>query len=112
MGRHVRGTDADRFCHWRNCFHHGSTTTFWFTNYEGSVPELTTQSTADGTILLANGAPFASLYGVTAFDVGTVNWLNAIQRSDGSDQLFSAFGGNLPIRAHPACSFIRLVHPP
>jgi Ca2+-binding RTX toxin-like protein len=41
-------------------------------NYEGNVPELTTQSTADGTILLANGAPVASLYGVTAFDVGTV----------------------------------------
>jgi Ca2+-binding RTX toxin-like protein len=41
-------------------------------NYEGNVPELTTQSTADGTILLANGAPVASLYGVTSFDVGTV----------------------------------------
>ena len=41
-------------------------------NYEGNVPELTTQSTADGTILLANGAPVASLYGVTTFDVGTV----------------------------------------
>jgi len=41
-------------------------------SYEGNVPELTTQSMADGTILLANGAPVASLYGVTSFDVGTV----------------------------------------
>ncbi|AGI69972.1 hemolysin-like calcium-binding domain-containing protein [Octadecabacter antarcticus 307] len=41
-------------------------------NYEGDVPELTTQLTSDGTILLANGAPVASLFGVTAFDASTV----------------------------------------
>jgi hypothetical protein len=46
-------------------------------SYEGNVPELTTQSMADGTILLANGAPVASLYGVTSFDVGTVQLVQA-----------------------------------
>ncbi|AKS47530.1 Hemolysin-type calcium-binding repeat-containing protein [Octadecabacter temperatus] len=41
-------------------------------NFEGTPPELTTQTTSNGTVLLANGAPVASLFGVTSFDVGTV----------------------------------------
>ncbi len=41
-------------------------------NFEGTPPELTTQTTSTGTMLFANGAPVASLYGVTSFDVGTV----------------------------------------
>ena len=41
-------------------------------NFEGTPPELTTQITPNGTVLFADGAPVASLYGVTSFDVGTV----------------------------------------
>ena len=41
-------------------------------NYEGPEPELTTEATTFGVTLFANGIPVASLYGVTDFDVGTV----------------------------------------
>ncbi|MCW1952173.1 MAG: calcium-binding protein [Octadecabacter sp.] len=41
-------------------------------NFEGTPPELTTQSMPNGTMLFANGEPVASLYGVPYFDVGTV----------------------------------------
>ncbi|SMX42157.1 calcium-binding protein [Octadecabacter ascidiaceicola] len=40
--------------------------------FDGTPPELTTQTTTDGTMLFADGAPVASLYGVTSFDINSV----------------------------------------
>lgn len=41
-------------------------------NYEDDAPDLTTQTTDNGIMLLANGTPVAALYGLTSFDVSTV----------------------------------------
>ncbi|MCF2871289.1 calcium-binding protein [Octadecabacter sp. G9-8] len=46
-------------------------------SYEGDVPVLTTETTTDGTMLLANGQPVASLFGVTTFDIGDVQMVAA-----------------------------------
>lgn len=46
-------------------------------SYEGDVPVLTTETTSDGTTLLANGLPVASLFGVTTFDVSNVEMVAA-----------------------------------
>lgn len=41
-------------------------------NYNGAAPILTTQTTDSGILLLADGAPVASLHGLTSFDIGNV----------------------------------------
>jgi len=46
-------------------------------NYAGNTPDLTTQITDDGIMLFADGAPVASLYGLTSFDVSTVQLVEA-----------------------------------
>ncbi|MDC1230715.1 calcium-binding protein [Octadecabacter sp.] len=46
-------------------------------SYEGDAPVLTTEVTQDGMTLLANGEPVASLFGITSFDVTTVQLVAA-----------------------------------
>ena len=46
-------------------------------SYEGDAPVLTTEVTQDGVTLLANGEPVASLFGITSFDVTTVQLVAA-----------------------------------
>ena len=46
-------------------------------SYEGDAPALTTEVTQDGMTLLANGEPVASLFGITSFDVTTVQLVAA-----------------------------------
>jgi len=46
-------------------------------SYEGDAPVLTTEVTQDGMTLLANGEPIASLFGITSFDVTTVQLVAA-----------------------------------
>ena len=46
-------------------------------SYEGDAPVRTTEVTQDGMTLLANGEPVASLFGITSFDVTTVQLVAA-----------------------------------
>lgn len=46
-------------------------------SYEGDAPVLTTEVTQDGMTLLANGEPVTSLFGITSFDVTTVQLVAA-----------------------------------
>ena len=46
-------------------------------HYDGSAPALTTETSANSTTLLADGAPVATLYGLTEFDVSTVQLIAA-----------------------------------
>lgn len=41
-------------------------------NYQGVEPVLTTETTANGITLLADGEPVASLFGLTSFDISNV----------------------------------------
>lgn len=41
-------------------------------NYDGDAPDLTTEETDSGLTLRANGEPVATLFGLTSFDVSTV----------------------------------------
>lgn len=44
-------------------------------NHQGTPPVLTTQTTAQGVTLLADGEPVAALYGLSSFDVTSVQFV-------------------------------------
>jgi len=46
-------------------------------SYEGELPLITAETTDDGTTIFANGEPVASLFGVSAFDVSSVQLVAA-----------------------------------